>query len=65
MKEMVFDHNFVIINVDKNYLNYLHKYDFRVSIEHSEPGSKKRPYIGVAMNINNLLYTKALFINIF
>lgn len=47
-------HSFFIANINENYLNYLYKIDNKVPKEHAN--SKKRPFIGVVFNINDILY---------
>lgn len=50
----IYNHKFTIINIKKQYLEYLHMYDSKVLIEH--PNSKHRPYIGIAFILDKFLY---------
>ena len=47
-------HHFVIANIDKDYLQYLHNFDNKVPQEH--PNARKRPFVGVVFSIKEILY---------
>lgn len=47
-------HSFIIANINKDYLEYLYKFDNKVPQEHTN--SKKRPFVGVVFNIKEILY---------
>ena len=56
MTNKLYNHNLVMVNIDKDYLDYLRKFDNKVPQEYTNMGARKRPYIGIAFKINSLLY---------
>ena len=56
MKDKIYNHNLVMVNIDKKYLDYLRNFDNRVPKEYINDNARRRPYIGIAFQINSLLY---------
>ena len=48
------EHSFTIVNIKKEYLEYLYTFDNKVPKEHID--SRKRPYIGIVFTIDDILY---------
>ena len=56
MNVKLYNHNLVMVNINRNYLDYLNQFDNKVPQEYTNINAKKRPYIGIAFKINSLLY---------